>query len=370
MDSKSAFQIGRVRGIPIRIHVTFLLVLPFLAYAFGRSFAEAARLAGTSPGRLVGTPWLWGLGLALALFASVLVHELAHSIYAVRRGGKVRSITLLMIGGVSELAAPPPNEAVMALAGPATSLVLGGILLGLARLGRGVDLPNATFALFYLGQLNLVLGVFNLLPAFPMDGGRVLRSVLARRMGRVRATRLAARVGRAFALLFAAMGFLGPNLLLLVIAFVVYVGAEAEAREVLVRAALEGVRVRDFMSPLAAQVGADETLLAVADRMMRERRTRYLVSDEGRVLGFVTASAVKRVPGDDRARMRAREVVRPAQVVEAGEMLVDALHLLAEAPEVAVVDTGRLVGTLSQLDVARGLELHELARPEGGPRGG
>jgi CBS domain-containing protein len=277
-----------------------------------------------------------------------------------------------MIGGVSELAAPPRNEALMALAGPATSLVLGGIFAGLARLATGADLPNVSFALFYLGQMNLVLGAFNLLPAFPMDGGRILRGALARKIGLVRATRIAARIGRAFAILFAVLGFLSLNLLLVFVSFVVYAGAEAEARDVLVRAALEGLRVRDFMSPLEAAVAADETLLAVADRMMRERRTRYPVSDEGRVVGFVTVDAVKRVPRDDRGRTRAREVVRPAKVVDAGEMLAGALHLLGEAgaQEIAVVDAGRLVGTLSQLDVVRGLELRELAEPQAGPRTG
>ncbi len=366
MNFRSAFLVARVRGIPIRIHVTFLLVLPFLAYSFGQSFAAAARLAGTPPERLVGSPWLWGLALAIALFASVLVHELAHSLYALRQGGKVRSITLHMVGGVSELTAAPRREALMALAGPATSLVLGGIFVGLAQLASGTALPNVSFGLFYLGQLNLVLGVFNLLPAFPMDGGRILRGVLARRMGPVRATRIAARIGRVFAVLFAMLGFLSLNILLLFISFVVYVGAEAEARDVLVRAALGDLRVRDFMSPIEAGVSANETLLGVGDRMIRERRTAYPVSDDERVVGFVTVDSVKRVLPDGRSRTLAREALLPATVIDAEERLVDALHLLGEAgmPEIAVVHAGRLVGTLSRLDIARGLELRELGHPE------
>lgn len=366
MGSRSSFLVARIHGIPIRIHVTFLLVLPFLAYSFGQRFAEAARIAGASPGELVGPPWLWGLAIAIALFASVLVHELAHSLYALRHGGKVRSITLHMVGGVAELAAPPPSEALMALAGPATSLGLGGIFVGLSRLAAGSGRPNVSFALFYLGQLNLVLGVFNLLPAFPMDGGRVLRGALARRIGIVRATRIAARFGRVFALLFAVGGFLTLDIVLLFISFVVHAGAEAEARDVLVRAALGDLKVRDFMSPLEAGVAGDETLLGIGDRMIRERRTAYPVSDEGHIIGFVTAEAVKRVPPEDRGRMLARQAVRPAAVVGAGDALADALHLLGQggSPEIAVVDAGRLVGTLSALDFARGLELRELAHPE------
>lgn len=370
MNFKSSFLVARVRGIPIRIHVTFLLVLPFLAYSFGQSFAEAARLAGIPTGRLLGAPWLWGLAIAVALFASVLVHELAHSLYALRHGGKVRSITLHMIGGVAELAAPPRSEALMALAGPTTSLVLGGLFIGISRLVAGAAMPNVSFALFYLGQLNLVLGVFNLLPAFPMDGGRILRGALARRVGLVRATRVAARIGRAFAVVFAVLGFLSLNIVLLFISFVVHAGAEAEAREVILRATLGDLRVAEFMSALEAGVAADETVLAVADRMVRERRTAYPVSDGGRVIGFVTADALKRVRPESRGDTLVREAVRPGAVVDAGEKLMDALHLFAESggPVIAVLRDGRLVGTLSQLDVARGIELHELVHPE--PRAG
>lgn len=362
MDSTTSFRVARIRGIPIRLHITFLLVLPFLAYSFGQGFVEAARLAGVPPGQIVGSPWLWGLGIALGLFCSVLIHELAHSLYALRRGGKVRSITLLMIGGVAELAAPPRGEAAMALAGPATSAALGGAFVALSRITGAAGLPSVSFALFYLGQLNLVLCAFNLLPAFPMDGGRILRGALVRRMGPVRATRIAARFGRAFALLFAALGLLSLNILLLIISFVVYVGAEAELRQVVVQAALGDLRVREFMTPLERGVGANEALLGVAPRMIRERRTAYPVVDDGRVVGFITAGAVKRIDPDARDRVLARDVVRPAAVVDAAAKLADALHLLAElGPEIAVMDADRLVGTLSQLDVARGLDLLDLA---------
>jgi predicted transcriptional regulator len=198
-----------------------------------------------------------------------------------------------------------------------------------------------------------------------MDGGRILRGALARKLGIVRATRIAARLGRLFAVLFAVLGFLGPNVLLLLVSFIVYVGAEAEARAVLLREALGGLRVRDLMSPLEAAVGGDERLLAVAERMSRERRTAYPVSESGRVVGFVTADAIARVPPGARGETAAREVLRPAAVAEAGDRIADALHLFGEAgfPEIAVTDGGRVVGTLSQLDVARGLELRDLAHP-------
>jgi len=135
------FKIATIKGIPIRIHYTFLLILPFLAYQFGLLFREAARHADVPPQQIHGDPFVWGLVLALALFFSVLVHELAHSLYAIRKGGRVRDITLLMIGGVSNLSEPPKTpqgEAVMALVGPLTSVALGVVFYALDRAIAGI----------------------------------------------------------------------------------------------------------------------------------------------------------------------------------------------------------------------------------------
>ena len=231
MNSRQGFRLLSVRGIPVPIHFTFLLILPFLAYAFGQSFSTAARMAGVPEQGLSGSPWTWGLLVALALFASVLVHELAHSLYAASHGGKVRSITLLMIGGVSQIDETPlrpAQEAWMALAGPATSLAVAGACFALDRALGGVGGFDARFGLFLVGQLNLMLGLFNLLPAFPMDGGRILRALLVRRLGRGQATHVAATIGKAFAVLFALGGLIAGNVLLVVIAFFVFIGAEAE----------------------------------------------------------------------------------------------------------------------------------------------
>jgi CBS domain-containing protein len=196
-----------------------------------------------------------------------------------------------------------------------------------------------------------------------MDGGRILRGALARKLGAVRATRVAARFGRAFALLFAVLGFLSLNIMLLFISFVVYVGAETEFRHVVVQDALGDLRVRDVMSRLDAGVDGSETLRGVADRMIRERRTAYPVVDGGRVIGFITAAAVKRFALDVRDRTVARDAIRPAGVADAGAKLADVLHLLGPVQEIAVLDAKRLVGTLSQLDVVRWLDLRDLAAP-------
>lgn len=360
-----AVRIGAVRGIPIRIHFTFLLVLPFLAFGFARSFTEAARYARVPPERLTGSPLAWGLGIALALFLSVLVHELAHSLYALRAGGRVRDITLMMIGGVSQISELPRTgrrEAVMALAGPATSLLLGALSYAGYRAAAGAGLPDLQFALFHLVYLNVVLGVFNLLPAFPMDGGRILRGVLAERWGLLRATRVATGAGKVFAVLFALLGLLSVNVLLLVIAFFVYVGAEGENRSVLVKALLGHLRVRDLLGARTPAVAPTATVFELGERMLRERRTAYPVAEAGRAIGVVRLEDVERVPAADRERRLVADVVRRVPAVDVSEEAARALRVFSEVgvPAVPVVEDGVPVGVLSEADVARGLQLGKL----------
>lgn len=365
MNTRRGFRIFTVRGIPIRIHYTFLLILPFLAWTFGRSFVEAARLAGVPAASLSGPPWAWGLLVALALFASVLIHELAHSLYALSHGGRVRSITLLMLGGVSELTeAPhrPAQEAWMALAGPATSFAIAAVCYGLLRATRGFGNFDVRFALFYLGQLNFVLGVFNLLPAFPMDGGRILRALLVRRRGLARATQIAALVGKGFAVLFALAGLFAGNFILVIIAFFVFIGAEGEQHAVLARAVLGELRVSELMSSQLAAVSPADTLYDVGERMIRERRLFFPVVDEGRVLGAVTLEAVEGVSIGERTTTRVDAVMSPAATIASGDRVADVLRLFAErqTAQLVVVEDERLVGTVSHFDVVRALRLQEL----------
>jgi Zn-dependent protease/CBS domain-containing protein len=360
-----ALRIGSVAGIPVRIHVTFLIVLPFLALGFSRVYRETARAAGVPPGQLGGSPFVWGLVVALALFLSVLVHELAHSLYALRKGGRVRGITLLMIGGVSQISELPRTgraEAMMALVGPLTSLVLGAIFYLLYRSVAGTALFNVRFALFQLTSLNVVLGLFNLLPAFPMDGGRVLRGVLAARWGLLRATQVAAGAGKVFAVAFAIVGFLSVNLLLIVIAFFVYVGADAESRSVLVKALLGHIRVRDLVASRPQPVEPSASMFDVGERMIRERRTAFPVVEGGGVLGVVDLEDVQRVPPADRQRVRVADVVRRVAPLDANDEASRALRAFAEAGTrvLPVVEDGAPSGVLTQLDVARGLQLSEL----------
>jgi Zn-dependent protease len=359
------FRIGTIKGIPIRIHVTFLIALPFLALGFARVFTEAADLADVPPERMAGSPLLWGLVVALFLFASVLIHELAHSLYALHRGGKVRDITLLMIGGVSQIAEPPRrarDEAVMALAGPLVSLILGGVLYGLHVAVAGTTSFALRFGLFYLGSLNVVLGLFNLLPAFPMDGGRIVRAVLRGRLGMVRATQIAAALGKGFALLFALWGFLAPNLLLILIAFFVFIGAEGETRSVLVQAVIGRLQVRDLMRTEVCAVPAQVTVHEAAERMLSARQLACAVIRDGRALGWVSLDAIQVVPAAQRASTVVEEIATEAPVLAPSDRASKAFRMMAESEvsQLAVAEEGRLVGVLSRDDIVRGFKLGEL----------
>jgi Zn-dependent protease/CBS domain-containing protein len=369
---RGSFRIATLRGIPIRVHYSFLLVLPLLAGLFGRSLRHAAKVAEVPPERLLGHPLAWGLGLAVALFLSVLVHELAHSLYALRKGGQVSDITLLIIGGVSRITRMPEgsrHEALMALAGPATSLGLGTLLLAASVPLKHTPSAALYEAVAYLGGLNIILGLFNLLPAFPMDGGRILRALLNGRLGHVRATQVAGTIGKGFALFFALVGLFGVpglsqgiNPVLLIIAVFVYLGADGESREVLMQSLLDRVRVGELMVARTAAVGAGDSLVDVAMRMRAEQRRTLPVVEDGRVVGLVTLATVRQVPPFQRLRVRAREVAQPVPPLTPESSAWKALKEMGQRrlTLLPVMRDGTLVGTITQEDLMRRLELREL----------
>jgi Zn-dependent protease/CBS domain-containing protein len=365
MFTTGALRIGTIRGIPIRIHFTFLLVLPFIALGFTRVFTEAVRIAEVPVERLGGPAWIWGLVVAIALFLAVLVHELAHSLYALRKGGRVRDITLIMIGGVSQISELPKrgrHEAIMAFVGPLTSLAIGAAFYLGFRLTDPTAWFNLRFALFHLAILNVFLGLFNLLPAFPMDGGRILRGLLAGRMGMVRATQTAATVGKVFAVLFAVLGFLSLNILLILVAFFVYLGASAEAKQVLVRAILGQVRVADLMLTAVDPVALESSAFEVGEKMVRNRRLALAVHDGSAIAGVVTLDQVRAVDPGRRAEVPVSSIFERVPALSPDDDLAKAARVLGEnrSHALPVVLEGRLVGVLSQAEMIRGLKLREL----------
>ncbi|KQC16080.1 MAG: hypothetical protein APR56_10055, partial [Methanosaeta sp. SDB] len=257
----SAFQIGRIAGIPIRLHITFLVIIPIVAIAFAtitqtfhvNIFGEVYDLSyGFNAVEPPMVRWLYSFAFSILLFICVALHELGHSFVAMRYGIKIRSITLYIFGGVASMEDIPRNpsmEARMAVAGPSVSGIigLGCVLLSFqSALLLGGSQPLTTL-LWTLGFINIILMVFNLLPAFPMDGGRILRAWFATRMPYVEATRRAAGIGKLFAILMGVLGIMGSPFLIL-IAFFVYIAATDEERSTAIVVPLEGVKVRDIMS--------------------------------------------------------------------------------------------------------------------------
>jgi Zn-dependent protease len=354
-----------VRGVPIRAHWTLLLVIPYLAVVLSSQFDSIAVLAGVDPARLVLPPIVWGALLALALFASVAVHELAHTLLAIRYGGRVRSITLMLVGGVSQLSYEPRrprDEAIMAAAGPATSLGLGAALAILSALfGGGADLQ---MTLFYLGAMNISLGLFNLLPAFPLDGGRVLRAVLAVKLERRRATQIAVTIGKLAAL---ALGFIAItqfNLLLGLVAVFVYSGAAAESADEITDV-LMPLHMRDLLPEHRAVpvIDAAGHLDDATRRMAELDRLELVVTDSRGPIAVVEADDVPRLARSHASwplESLASQLPARFTIVSQDDSANAALEAAAENNAgyvVVVAPPATVVGLIGPSDITRAIKL-------------
>lgn len=376
---RGSLTLFRVRGVPVRAHWTLLLLLPYLAVAFATRFTAVAEVSGTDPDAVVLPPLVWGLLIAVGLFASVALHELAHTLLAVRLGGRVREITLMLLGGVSQMEHMPRRpraEAAVAAVGPATSLALGIVMLLFLMVipGRGAG-ADLRIGVFYLGQLNLVLGVFNLLPAFPMDGGRVLRAVLASRLGPTRATWIAARVGQVAAVALALLGLWSGNFLLLLVALFLFTGAGAEARAQEVGETLARLRVADLVTAPPPTVPLDAYLDEVLPRMREASRLDLVAVDShGEPVGVVSAADLADVPAMRRAVVQVRDLghrlTRRAVRVAAYEPAREALDRAAAAGAeyLLVVESApggrtRLIGLVGAAEIEQALAFLALERP-------
>lgn len=326
-----------------------MLIVPYLAAVFSVQFESIARLAGVRHAALLLPPLVWGAILALGLFASVALHEFSHSILAIRFGGQVRAVTLMLLGGVSEITQMPRRpgqEGLMALAGPVTSLVLGGLLLLIRRAASAAP-ADVQMGVFYLGYMNLVLGAFNLVPAFPMDGGRILRALLASRLGSAGATRVAARVGRFTALAMGLFGLWSGNFLLILVALFVYFGASAEANSEQLRQAFEGLRVADLLPLIRrppATVSDDAPLSDVLPRMHEAGRLELIVTDGSNApLAVIQAVDLVGFGAGDRSRLRVHDLAAQARarhvVVSWDENLNSSLERAASEQAVYLIVT-------------------------------
>lgn len=379
---KDSIQIGELFGIPIRLHFTFLIVIPLftmiIAYQieYSVSFLETVfGLSGPADTSLITAghmPYILGMIVTLSLFAGVLIHELAHSVVAISKGLEVKSITLLILGGVSaidEKQSPDPDvEMPMAIAGPLASLVIG-IITGAFALVSYYFVPQPAVAgilfyvLGYLSFLNILLFLFNLIPAFPMDGGRVLRAFLAKRMPIHQATSIAADIGRGFAIIFGIVGLVLFNPILIIIAVFVYLGAGQEATMVKYSQLLDGVTVANAMSSPVTYVTPDSTADSVVQAMYNTKHLGFPVIEKGVLIGVVTLHDLNHISAIDREAMIVRDIMTKEPVTLPPEApLTEALKVMTtmNIGRVPVVKDGQVEGIVTRTDILRLLELKEL----------
>ncbi len=355
------------RGIPVRLHWTFFLILPYVAYSMARRFDAFANDASTHDYALLLPPAAWGLILAILLFGSVLLHELGHVVVALGQGSRVRGVTLMMLGGVSHIdgiSRAPRAEAKMAIVGPLVSLAIA-IVAYAAHLAFG-GLPDVQFGLYYLAQINLGIALFNMLPAFPLDGGRVLRSMLEQRRGAVQATHIAATTGRLLAVVMGLFGLLSGNFLLALIAVFIWAGGAAEARAALHRERLAGVRVLEMTNSSVPVIFAEETLARATDVMLGARTSVVMVRGADGEIGFLTADQIASIANRHRGAVTA-DVVASMNVpaVEASEPLVATIDAMDQRQlrHVPVLRGDRVIGVLSRDAIQRYLQLEGVLRP-------
>ena len=366
---KNSWRLMRVAGIDIGIHYTWILIFVLLSWSLAQGFFPQLY-----PGWDTITYWITGVLAALLLFGSVLIHELAHSLVARARGMTVTSITLFIFGGVSNLEEEPEKpkvELAMSIVGPLASLALAGIFWGLVQLVEDQQSPPGGM-LTYLALVNAILAAFNLLPGFPLDGGRVLRSIIWDRTGSlVKATNIAATVGRFMGWALIAFGlfqifagnFIG-GIWLAFIGWFLSSSADASRREITLREQLSGVRVRELMTTNPTGISPDTTVAELVSNVFRKQHGRAVpVCQNDQVLGIVTVTDVKELPQEKWGETEVREIMtrEPLYSVTPEDDLDTALRLITkhDINQLVVTQGGRCAGLLSRAEILSHLQLSQ-----------
>ena len=371
---KTSIQLGKIIGIPIRLHISFLLILPLFAYAFATINIPSGEWMQSHTLGLINTPlgfgsiedslirYASGTLVTLILFSCVLLHELGHSYVAKKYGIVVKSITLIIFGGIASMEEIPPDpriESKVAIAGPSVSLTIGLVFYFIYGLLEFVALDIMSISIGMLAFYNVILCGFNLLPAFPMDGGRLLRSWLAKRMSYIDATHKAVLVGKIFALMMGVFGLFYGDFWFILIAFFVYIGASEEEKATEVTVALRGVKVRDIMTTDVQAVKPDMSVSELVDLMFKEKHMGYPVKDDN-VIGIVTFNDIRRIPSDQRDSIYVADIMtREVISVQPDDDAIKVLKLMSkhDIGRLIVMEDGIMVGIVSRADLMRSLEL-------------
>jgi Zn-dependent protease len=372
------WQIGRVLGIPIRIHASWLLVFGFVTWTLATGY-----LPESLPGLSIARYWAMGLVATVLLFASVLLHELGHSYVALRYRMPIAQITLFIFGGVAQIRREPPGpraELLIAIAGPAVSFAIGGaLLLFTTMLEASASLQGLVALGTLVGTVNVQLGLFNLIPGFPLDGGRVLRAGLWRWSGDFnRATQQAAFAGQVFGLVLGALGAMllagaaarvipgaaGVNggWIVLIGAFL-FAAAASSRRQAMLRASLSRVSVADVMVQDVVTLPPDLSVeQAVADFFIRYGHSGFPVQADGRIVGMLTVREIQQVPQPMWVWRRVRDLMQPwsptLEVAPESPAMAALEQMVREGQgRLGVMQNGRLVGLVTRSGIVRYLQL-------------
>lgn len=357
---RGSLALGSVSGIKLYVHWTFLILVGWVAISSWRSGA------GT-----LGT--LLMIAILCAVFICVMLHELGHAFAAKRYGIHTTDITLLPIGGLARLERipeDPKQELVVAIAGPAVNVVIAILLIGAIYLTGGTVTLNQLFLreegglLAVMATINLWLVLFNLIPAFPMDGGRVFRAFLAMMMNRVKATRIAARVGQLCAVGFGIYGLMQGQPFLVLIALFVFFGARMEAEVVATNAFMEGHKVLNAMRTKFTVLQVTDSLTRAVQELMAGGDKDFVVMDGEHFAGLLTRSSIMKAIYEKNTEVYINDIVnRSVITIAPNEELKDAQTLLSSSGQglLPVVDRGRVVGVLDADNILEFMMIKEAA---------
>ncbi len=370
---RDSMTLGRIAGIRVGLNISVVIIFGILV--FGLAFGN---FPAAFPGLPLGAYLIAGLLSAVLFLLSLLAHELAHALMAQRDGVEVSGITLWLLGGVAQLRGEPRTPGAdmrIAVVGPLTSLALSVVFGGFAALVfavAGYGLITGIFA--YLAVVNMILAIFNLMPAAPLDGGRVLRAFLWWRRGdRVSAAVTAAQAGRVFGFVLISFGLLQMLLIgrgfdglwLALIGLFLVNAATAEEQQTRINAALVGVRVRDVMTPNPVSADARQAVRSMIDNLVFSTSfsTYPLLDEQDRLRGLVTLNRLRRVPPEQRDSVTLGDIACPAEdvpVARPDEPLTDLLPRMEGCPDgraVVVDQDGRVVGIVTGSDISRALQV-------------
>ncbi len=363
---KNSFKIGSISDIPIKLHISFIIALPFIAWAVSTNIEMMAELMNINYSNMVIPDYILGLVIVIALFISVGLHELGHSFVARSRGNEINSITLMLLGGVAEIkemSEEPQDELRISLVGPMVSLAIGLTLILIAQLTTNFIAADLQFIVLYLGQLNVFLAIFNLIPAFPNDGGRVLRAFIARKRDFLTATKIAVSVSKVIVFIFGVIGFLYGNFILILIAFFIYMRANQEFQYSKIKKTLSDLKVKDLMSQDVEYISGDITIKELLNKMLNKSHSGYPIIEDDKVVGLVTMEDIRKIDPQKHHDVSVREIMSTnIKKTSPEEDINKALQLLLEEDigRLMVIDDDKLVGIITRTDIFNAFKIKQI----------